>query len=311
MTQVTLPGTDGSVTFRYDPFGRRIYKASLGGTSIFAYDGANIVEEVDAAGTLVARYTQGPSIDEPMAMLRGANTSYYQQDGLGTVTSLSGVSGSLAQTYVFDSFGQQTASSGSLTNPFRYTGREFDPETGLYYYRARYYDQTTGRFVSEDPLGLTAGTNFYKYADNDPVVFKDPTGKDMYVCTAPLHALGDLRGNLAYYTLPFVGIPTHHEFLCVWDGKKMVCGGQDRTGGALAGAPGQPSNDTAMERGGGCSDVNDQQCVDQCVTKAIKDPNRPNYDLVNGWPNRNKGRNCQKWADDTLQRCVQQCVGKK
>jgi len=73
-------------------------------------------------------------------MLRSSTTSYYEADGLGSVTSLSGGAGALAQTYTFDSFGKQTAASGSLTNPFQYTARESDAETGLYYYRARYYD---------------------------------------------------------------------------------------------------------------------------------------------------------------------------
>jgi hypothetical protein len=72
-------------------------------------------------------------------MLRSATTSYYEADGLGTVTSLSNTAGALAQTYTFDSFGNQTAATGSLTNPFRYTAREFDSESNLYYIRARYF----------------------------------------------------------------------------------------------------------------------------------------------------------------------------
>jgi RHS repeat-associated protein len=91
-------------------------------------------------------------------MLRSATTSYYHANGLGSVTSLSNTAGTLAQTYTFDSVGKQTASTGSLINPFQYTGRESDHETGLYYYRARYYDQGSGRFLSEDPMeawGLT------------------------------------------------------------------------------------------------------------------------------------------------------------
>ena len=146
MTSVTLPGTGGTVTFRYDPFGRRIYKSSSGGTSIFAYDSDNLVEETNASGAVVARYSQGFNIDEPLAMLRSSSTSFYQADGLGSITSLSSAAGSLAQTYTFDSFGKQAASTGSLVNPFQYTGRESDTETGLYYYRARYYDSSTGRF---------------------------------------------------------------------------------------------------------------------------------------------------------------------
>ncbi|HXJ17122.1 MAG TPA: RHS repeat-associated core domain-containing protein, partial [Candidatus Polarisedimenticolia bacterium] len=91
---------------------------------------------------VVARYTQGQNIDEPLAMSRSAVTSYYEADGLGSVTSLTNGAGALVQTYTFDSFGKQIASNGSLTNPFQYTAREFDTETGLYYYRARYYDPT-------------------------------------------------------------------------------------------------------------------------------------------------------------------------
>ena len=90
-------------------------------------------------------------------MLRSSTTSYYQADGLGSITSLSSGAGALAQTYTFDSFGKQTASSGSLTNPFQYTARESDPETGLYYYRARYYDPSAGRFLSEDPIDFAGG----------------------------------------------------------------------------------------------------------------------------------------------------------
>src|SRR5262249_11124672 len=147
----------------------RIYKSSSSGTSIYAYDGDNLVEETNGTGTSVARYSQGPNIDEPLAMLRSGATSYYQADGLGSLTSLSNTSGALANTYTYDSFGNLTASTGSISNSFRYTGREWDAETGLYYYRARYYDPASGRFVNEDPLQFSAGPNFYAYAGNGPV----------------------------------------------------------------------------------------------------------------------------------------------
>ncbi len=168
------------LSFKYDPFGRRIYKQSSSATSVYAYDGDNLIEETNSSGTVVARYSQGLNIDEPLAMLRSATTSFYQADGLGTITSLSSGAGALAQTYTFDSFGNQIASSGSLTNPFQYTARESDPETGLYYYRARYYDTTTGRFASEDPIEFYGGTNLYLYADDDPIVLDDPFGLYSY-----------------------------------------------------------------------------------------------------------------------------------
>ncbi len=176
LTSVTLPSSGGTVTFKYDPLGRRIYKSvSTGGTSVFAYDGDNLIEETNSSGTVVARYEQTQNIDEPLAMLRSSTTSYYNADGLGSVTSLANGAGALTQTYSFDSFGKTTP-TGSVVNPFQYTGRESDPETGLYYYRARYYDQTTGRFIGEDPIENLGGINFYSYASGDPVDFFDPFG---------------------------------------------------------------------------------------------------------------------------------------
>jgi RHS repeat-associated protein len=112
---------------------------------------------------------EGPNIDEPLAESRSGTVSYYEQDGVGSVTSLSSATGTLAQTYAYDSFGNTTNSSGSLTNFFRYAGREFDTESGLYFNRARYYGPSVGRFLSEDPVDFDGGINFYEYVGNNPV----------------------------------------------------------------------------------------------------------------------------------------------
>jgi hypothetical protein len=95
-----------ALSFKYDPFGRRIYKSSSSGTSIFAYDGDNLIEETNSTGAVVARYEDTQNIDEPLAMLRSGATSYYHADGLGSVTSLSSAAGSIANTYTYDSFGK-------------------------------------------------------------------------------------------------------------------------------------------------------------------------------------------------------------
>jgi len=102
--------------------------------------------------------------------------------GLGSVTSLSNAAGALAQTYTYDSFGNVTASSGSLTNPFRYTGRDFDTETNLQFSRARYYDPNAGRFLSEDPMRFKAGINFYQYVKNNAANLADPYGLKVQKC---------------------------------------------------------------------------------------------------------------------------------
>jgi len=210
LTSVTLPGTGGTVSFKYDPFGRRIYKSSLSGTSIYAYDGDNLIEETNSSGAAIARYSQTQNIDDPLAMLRSGATSYYHADGLGSVTSLSNGAGVLAQTYTFDSFGRQTASSGSLTNPFRYTGREFDTETSLYFYRARYYDPNVGRFISEDPTGFDGGdVNVYRYSFNQPVLLIDPSGLTV-TCSynqvsGGLTCTDDTTGQLVVNTIGYSG----------------------------------------------------------------------------------------------------------
>src|SRR6202171_4911631 len=138
MSSVTLPGNGGAVSFKYDPFGRRIYKSSTAGTSVYAYDGDNLIEETNSSGAVVARYEDTQNIDEPLAMLRSGATSYYHADGLGSVTSLSSPAGSIANTYTYDSFGKLTASTGSLVNSSRYTARESGIETRLHYYRTSY-----------------------------------------------------------------------------------------------------------------------------------------------------------------------------
>jgi RHS repeat-associated protein len=182
LASVTLPGTGGTVNFKYDPFGRRIEKiAPTTGTTVYAYDGDNVTEQLGGGGNLLAHYTQGAGIDEPLAIAETGGSYYYHADGLGSITSLTGGSGQLANSYVYDSFGNLTASAGTVTNPFQYTAREFDSETGLYYYRERYYDPGIGRFLSEDSLGFYGGTNFFTYTANGPIGRSDPFGAAYYL----------------------------------------------------------------------------------------------------------------------------------
>lgn len=181
LTQAVVPGTSGgTTTFKYDPFGRRIQKSGPLGTTNYLYDWLNLIEEVDSSGNVLTRYAQTEKTDEPLTELRSGGSSYYEADALGSVTSLSSSAGALANTYTYDSFGKLTASTGTFANPFQYTGREFDLETGIYEYRLRYYDETVGRFISEDSVRFKAGTNFYRYVGNNPARFTDPTGNNPF-----------------------------------------------------------------------------------------------------------------------------------
>ena len=86
-------------------------------------------------------------------------------------------------------------SGGEVANKLRYTGREFDRETGLYYYRARYYDPELGRFYTEDPLGFRAGINFYAYVSNNPLIYRDPTGLFNFIAGAGASAVTGTGGE--------------------------------------------------------------------------------------------------------------------
>jgi RHS repeat-associated protein len=162
-------------SFKHLPFCRQTQKSGPLGTTNYLYDGDSLVGEVDQSGNVLARYTQGGP-DEPVVETRSGTNSFYEEDGLKSITSLSDPSGALANTYIYDSFGNVIASTGALTNPFQYTGRDFDPETGLRFYRARYYDPQIGRFLSDDPSRFLTAWNLYAYVDNDPVDYTDMWG---------------------------------------------------------------------------------------------------------------------------------------
>jgi RHS repeat-associated protein len=187
--QITQGSNVKQLTFAYDPFGRRIKKTvspSGGGsgeeTTNYVYDGQNIILEYNQAGIITTRYTHGPNIDEPLAIeITGATATtpyYYHADGLGSITALSNASGSIVQRYEYDSFGNQTiTTNGNIRQPFTYTAREYDAETGMYFYRARYYDPKAGRFITRDPIGFGGGdVNLYGYVSNNPVMNTDPSG---------------------------------------------------------------------------------------------------------------------------------------
>ncbi|MFH1146227.1 MAG: RHS repeat-associated core domain-containing protein [Pseudomonadota bacterium] len=154
-------GTLGdTISFAYDALGRRISKTSLAGTTRYIYDGYQSVVETDASGTVKAAYVYGTGIDEALTVTRNGGTYYYHYDGLGSVVGLTDSTGAIVEQYQYDVYGQPAIYDGAgnaipqsaIGNSYMFTGREFDKETGIYYYRARYYSPQLGRFLQRDPL---------------------------------------------------------------------------------------------------------------------------------------------------------------
>jgi RHS repeat-associated protein len=137
---------------------------------------------VYSSNTLKEKYFRGSSVDELVAgYLTDTDAKLkpflYHHDQVNSVSAVSGHNGGTIQKVTYSAFGGNLSETGTSPNRLQYTGREND-NTGLYYYRARYYDPEIGRFISEDPLGFGAGdVNFYVYVGNNPVNFNDPSGK--------------------------------------------------------------------------------------------------------------------------------------
>lgn len=172
LTRVTKNSVE-QARFAYDPIGRRVEKVAGGVTTSYAYDGHNILREVRGSNTL--KYVHGPTADEPLALDDGTSLSSFHADGLGSVIKTTNASGAVVSARRYDAWGNLEIGAGEPG--YSFTGREWDPEVSLYYYRARYYDSRTGRFVSEDPLKWKEGTNFFLYVHGNPVIWVDPSGK--------------------------------------------------------------------------------------------------------------------------------------
>jgi RHS repeat-associated protein len=203
-------------TYLYDAFGRRVEKivagsGNLNGTTRYHLDGRSEIEQRNGAGNLTQQYVYGSGINQPLLLDRntgggatatgpGDRRLFYNQDAQGSIVGLTNTSGKLVEGHLYDAYGRQTVfdprgsgvihwggrdvvtpgGSSRLGNPFMYTGQRLDPETGLYYYHARYMDPVLGRFLSMDPIGgWTDGANLgngYGYAGNGPAAGIDPLG---------------------------------------------------------------------------------------------------------------------------------------
>jgi RHS repeat-associated protein len=194
--QLTAVTTNGVVVEenRYDPMGRRVFCSSRSAsgtieTNFMVYDGFHTVADVDSTGGVLRSYVWGPGIDNLLAMTvytgSVAKTYYPITDHLGTVHALVDDAGTVVESYKFDAWGRVLGvfdSSGvSLPSSviglrYLWQGREYSFATGLYNFRARWYDSITGRWLSNDPIGINGGLNQYVFCGNNPVNARDPFG---------------------------------------------------------------------------------------------------------------------------------------
>ncbi len=227
----TTNGTN-SVSYAYDALGRRVKRTESANITKFTYDGLDVV--LDDDNGVLTKYQNGLGIDNKLKLTSGGVSKYFLQDHLGSTVGLADSSGNLSSSASYDSFGNST---NNLTTRYQYTGREKDELTGLMYYRARWYDANLGRFISEDPIGFAGGdVNLFGYVQNNPNLWKDPSGLHIFGVTGGGSAWGGtvLGGGCTAGTL--VGYSPSDGF------------GTSSSGGCFYG-PGRTPADTSRNAG--------------------------------------------------------------
>jgi RHS repeat-associated protein len=174
LTHVVLP-SGLTIDYKYDGLGRRMQRTTSGGADErYVYDRNDVLLDLNADWSVATTYLNDLGPDNHLRQTNSATgVSYFLNDHLGSIAAITDASGSLVEQLAYDSFGNGV---GSARTRYGFTGRERDPDTGLLYYRARFYDPQIGRFVSEDPAGLAGGVNGYSYTRNNPIKRRDPSG---------------------------------------------------------------------------------------------------------------------------------------
>jgi len=196
--------------FTYDPAGRLVQQVAGATMTRFVYDGGMILGELNGSGGILRRYVPGPGTDEPVVWYEGSGTTdrrYLQGDERGSIVAVTNGAGATLSINSYDEYGTPDALN---LGRFGYTGQAWLPETGLYYYKARIYSPSLGRFLQTDPTGYDDGLNWYNYAGGDPVNGSDPMGLSRLTTTFS-NCYGNCGSGGDYSSIPrenWSGIPS-------------------------------------------------------------------------------------------------------
>ncbi len=171
---------DNTINFVYDDAGNRVKKVVNGETSYYINDGLTVLNELDSDGNVTKSIIKG--LEQVAEIDREGNITFVHQDVLGSAVLLTNQAGEIVQQYEYDPFGQILSMSGTAETDYLFTGQEWDAESELYYYNARYYNPRLGRFISRDSVlgrdGDALSRNGYIYVKNNPLKYVDPSGND-------------------------------------------------------------------------------------------------------------------------------------
>lgn len=191
LTSFTDNLTGVTTRYIYDTLGRRIARQTDGAGApdiIYSYLEWQVCEEATSDGEVLATYVYGEYPDEILSMRHGGRDYYYHRDDQNSVFAVTDADGRVVETYEYDDFGEpaffgpsgEDLAGSAIGNPYLFTGRRWDRESGLYYLRMRYLHPRLGRFISRDPIGMwgDAGNlgNAFTYTGNNPATWTDPMG---------------------------------------------------------------------------------------------------------------------------------------
>ena len=260
-----MTDSSGTTTYTYDSLNRLVSETSPTGSWVYEYDAlgnlvatiydgqttdnlvdptglGNAVAQYIGSGSLIASYTYGLGL---VSQVTSSGTNYYDFDALGSTAGLTNATSGLVASYSYLPFGGLLASTGSVANPFSFVGQAgvMSGDDALFEMRDRFYDADSGEFLTNDPLGLSAGdANLRRYARGEPISNSDPSGLDYaYIVSAPISI--PVVGRLLQKTI-------FHHTAVVWSASNSYQAGQTIPGKSVTASVGfVPSHGSPVDAG--------------------------------------------------------------